>query len=91
MSRSLDNENPTIFTSTAPTSSKRRPKSAKALLWSDEADGFEEYAGGHVSGSSGDEEEREEIDAEEVFGMYLITVFSASRLIRGYRSATIHY
>jgi metal-sulfur cluster biosynthetic enzyme len=63
MSRSLDNENPTIFAATAPNISQRRPKSTKALLWNEEV---EEY-NGEGSGTS-EEDEREDIDAEEIFG-----------------------
>ena len=60
MDRELDNANPTIFAPTA--SGSRRQKAPKALLWSEEA---EEYA--YSDNSSG--EEREDIDADEVFGM----------------------
>ena len=60
MDRELDNANPTIFAPTA--SGSRRQKATKALLWSEEA---EEYA--YSDNSSG--EEREDIDADEVFGM----------------------
>ncbi|KAK1922701.1 hypothetical protein DB88DRAFT_496013 [Papiliotrema laurentii] len=59
MSRPLDNVNPTIFDTPVASSSRRRPASAKALLW-DNADD-ESY------GSS--EEEREEIDAEEIYDL----------------------
>lgn len=61
MDRELDNANPTIFAPTA--SSSKRQQSSKALLWSEDADA---YALSDGAGSS--EEEREEIDAEEVFG-----------------------
>ena len=60
MDRELDNANPTIFAPTA--SGSRRQKAPKALLWSEEA---EEYA--YSDNSS--EEEKEDIDADEVFGM----------------------
>lgn len=63
MSRSLDNENPTIFAATAPSVSTRRSKNAKAMLWDEDV---EEY-NGEGSGTS-EEDEREEIDAEEIFG-----------------------
>lgn len=63
MDRELDNANPTIFAPTA--SGSKRQQSAKSLLWSDEAD---KYTLSDEGGSSEDEE-REEIDAEEVFGM----------------------
>lgn len=61
MDRELDNANPTIFAPTA--SSSKRQKSPQALLWNADA---ESYALSDEAGSS--EEEREEIDAEEVFG-----------------------
>jgi hypothetical protein len=60
MDRELDNANPTIFAPTA--SGSRRQKAPKALLWNEEA---EEYAYSDQSS----EEEREDIDADEVFGM----------------------
>jgi hypothetical protein len=60
MDRELDNANPTIFAPTA--SGSRRQKAPKALLWSEEA---EEYT---YSDHSSEEEEREDIDADEVFG-----------------------
>jgi len=65
MSRSLDNVNPTIFAPTGSTTS-RRTKSAKAMLWVDDAAEYQELAEKSDSGSG--EEDREEIDAEEVFG-----------------------
>jgi hypothetical protein len=58
MSRTLDNSNPTIFAPTASTST-RRIKPGKALLWDD--DDEEVYTDAS--------DEVEEIDAEEVFGM----------------------
>lgn len=61
MDRELDNANPTIFAPTA--SGSMRQKAPKALLWSEEA---EEYA--YSDNSS--EEEREDIDADEVFGTF---------------------
>jgi len=64
MDRELDNANPTIFAPTA--SGSRRRQAPKALLWSEEA---EEYA--YSDHSS--EEEREDIDADEVFGESSIT------------------
>lgn len=64
MSRPLDNVNPTIFASTGPTTS-RRTKSAKALLWDEDAAEYQEFA---ADDSVSGEEEREEIDSEEVFG-----------------------
>lgn len=63
-SRPLDNVNPTIFAPTGSFSS--RTQSAKALLWSEEAAEYQEFVS--KSGSEGKQEEREEIDAEEVFG-----------------------
>jgi hypothetical protein len=62
MDRELDNANPTIFAPTA--SGSRRQKAPQALLWSEEA---EEYT--YSDNSS--EEEREDIDADEVFGRFL--------------------
>ena len=59
MSRPLDNVNPTIF-APATASSSRRPRSEKALLW----DGVDR----ELLGEYGSEEEREEIDAQEVYG-----------------------
>ena len=67
MSRALDNDNPTIFAPTAPTTSRRRPQSTKAMLWSDDATDFRDFAIDADHPGSG-EDEREEIDAEEVFG-----------------------
>lgn len=61
MDRELDNANPTIFAPTA--SGSKRQKSPKALLWSEDVEGYTLSDG---EGSS--EEEREDIDAEEVFG-----------------------
>ncbi|ORY33020.1 hypothetical protein BCR39DRAFT_520780 [Naematelia encephala] len=66
MSRALDNENPTIFAPTHATSSRRQPKSARALLWDSEADMFQES---DMEDGSESEEEREEIDSEEVFDL----------------------
>jgi hypothetical protein len=78
MDRELDNANPTIFAPTA--SGSRRQKAPKALLWSEEA---EEYA--YSDNSSG--EEREDIDADEVFGM-----FSELRwILADDRPAAIHH
>ena len=65
MSRPLDNVNPTIFAPTGSTTSQRQ-QSVKAQLWDEEAAEYQEFAQGSDSGSG--EEEREEIDAEEVFG-----------------------
>lgn len=66
--RQLDNDNPTIFAPTAPASSSRR-KSGKALLWENRAENF----GSSEEDDSEEErgEQREEIDAEEVFGVSL--------------------
>jgi hypothetical protein len=64
MNKELDNANPTIFAPKA--SGSKRTKSPQALLWNEEA---EEYA---YSDGTGSEEEREDIDAEEVFGRFLI-------------------
>ena len=61
MSRPLDNVNPTIFAPTA-SSSTRRHKSAKALLWDEEAFKYAEFD------DSPSEDEMEEIDAQEVYG-----------------------
>lgn len=59
MSRPLDNANPTVFSTPAVAgSSRRRPRSTKALLWPNDTD--DEF------GTS--DEEREEIDAEEIYG-----------------------
>jgi hypothetical protein len=63
MDRELDNANPTIFAPKA--SGSKRTKSPQALLWSEGAD---EFAYSDESGGSS-EEDREAIDAEEVFGM----------------------
>lgn len=62
MDRELDNANPTIFAPTA--SGSKRQISPKALLWSGDEEGF---TLSDEAGSS--DEEREDIDAEEVFGM----------------------
>lgn len=67
MDRELDNANPTIFAPTA--SGSKRQKSPQALLWNADA---ESYALSDEAGSS--EEEREEIDAEEVFGEFSPTL-----------------
>ncbi|ODN97338.1 hypothetical protein L198_03901 [Cryptococcus wingfieldii CBS 7118] len=79
MSRQLDNLNPTIFApTTASTSSRRPPKTGKTNLWAPEAvieDTLtEDWLGGEDRdiGSSGTEsegDEREEIDAEEVYDL----------------------
>ena len=58
MSRPLDNVNPTIFDTPVASSSRRRPVSARALLWENE----------DVDSYGSSEEEREEIDAEEIYG-----------------------
>lgn len=64
MSRELDNANPTIF---APASSSAsRQRSPKALLWDDDLD---EYT---LVGKEHEEEEREEIDALEVYGAFIL-------------------
>ncbi|WWC63843.1 uncharacterized protein I303_106448 [Kwoniella dejecticola CBS 10117] len=69
MSRQLDNDNPTIFAPTASTSTKRIQK-GKASLWSEEALLEEDYAvSGYGSGSGSEEDEREDIDAEEVYDL----------------------
>jgi hypothetical protein len=60
MDRELDNANPTIFAPTA--SGSKRQKSPKALLWSEDVEGYT------LSEDGSSEEEREDIDAEEVFG-----------------------
>jgi hypothetical protein len=78
MDRELDNANPTIFAPTA--SGSRRQKAPKALLWSEEA---EEYT--YSDNSSG--EEREDIDADEVFGMS----FKAVLDLADDRPTTIHH
>jgi hypothetical protein len=63
--RQLDNDNPTIFAPSAASSSRR--KTGKALLWDEEAEGYAEY-----DGESSGEEQREVIDAEEVFGESIV-------------------
>lgn len=74
MSRQLDNVNPTIFAPSAPSFVRRSTgKSAKSSLWAPEAlsdDGEDYYSpGARSSGSVSDEEEgREDIDAQEVYG-----------------------
>lgn len=65
MSRELDNANPTIYSPTSvPSSSKRQPKSARALLWNDQAGAYEYER----TSPQNSDEEREEIDAEEIYG-----------------------
>jgi hypothetical protein len=59
MSRQLDNLNPTIFDTPVASGSSRRPVAAKSLLWENDEE---------LELPSSDEE-REEIDAEEVYGM----------------------
>ncbi|ORX39263.1 hypothetical protein BD324DRAFT_576689 [Kockovaella imperatae] len=59
-SRPLDNVNPTIFAPTSASSSSRRPKNARALLWNDALDNYE---------LDSSEEEREEIDSQEIFDL----------------------
>ena len=61
MSRTLDNANPTIFAAPAAAPSSSRHKSPKSMLWDEDSAAWEEDE------SSG-YEEREEIDAEEVYG-----------------------
>lgn len=59
MARPLDNSNPVIFSTPAVAgSSRRRPASAKALLWQHSDDEEFDISDG----------EREEIDAEEIYG-----------------------
>ena len=65
MSRPLDNATPTIYAPSAEASSSRR-KSGKAILW--ESADLDEYDEGDSARSGSDEEEREEIDEEEVYG-----------------------
>ncbi|WVQ81327.1 hypothetical protein IAT38_003450 [Cryptococcus sp. DSM 104549] len=66
MSRQLDNANPTIFASTTSAPLRRAGgKSAKATLWAAEAWSDEEES----DYSSGSGEEREEIDAQEVYDL----------------------
>ena len=65
MSRPLDNVNPTIFATNTASTSRRQPRSATALLWNDDTVGYEAYEG---NSSGGSDDEREEIDAEEVYG-----------------------
>lgn len=74
MSRQLDNVNPTIFAPSSPNFVRRATgKPAKSSLWAPEAlsDDAEDYysAGASGSGSVSEEEEgREDIDAQEVYG-----------------------
>lgn len=80
--RQLDNENPTVFAPVAPAGSSRR-KTGKAQLW----DGLDDISAAYLSdgsSSSGpdrEREEREEIDAEEVFGAlsFRVGVIGVSR------------
>ena len=101
MSRALDNDNPTIFAPTQATSS-RRVRSGKSLLWDEDAAGYQELAGSLDRDPEGNEE-KEEIDAEEVFGelgpilstpgpQRLVTQASVGRVIDvKFRSATLDY
>lgn len=61
MSRQLDNLNPTVFDTPAASSSSRRPVPSKSLLWENDED----------AELPSSDEEREEIDAEEVYGALL--------------------
>jgi len=60
MSRQLDNLNPTVFDTPAASGSSRRPVAAKSLLWENDEE----------ADLPSSDEEREEIDAEEVYGMF---------------------
>jgi len=80
MSRPLDNANPTVFAPTGPTTS-RRTKSAKALLWDEDAAEYQEFTEGNDSGSG--EEEREEIDSEEIFGKSFGAVCESNTSLNG--------
>ncbi|WVR08889.1 hypothetical protein IAU60_005948 [Kwoniella sp. DSM 27419] len=66
MSRQLDNDNPTIFAPTGSTTSKRLGK-GKSALWAEEALDDEGYSSAGEGSGSGDE--REAIDAEEVYDL----------------------
>ena len=66
MSRTLDNANPTIFAAPAAAPSSSRQKSPKSMLWDEDSAAWEED---ESSGS----EERQEIDAEEVYGERFLT------------------
>lgn len=70
--RQLDNEAPTIYAPTAGASTSRR-KSGKAALWetTDLEDYYEDDSADSGSGEEGARgEDREEIDADEVYGTF---------------------
>lgn len=84
MSRQLDNVNPTIFAPSTP-NFVRRPtgKSARSSLWAPEAlsdDEEDYYYSTRASGSGNvtdDEEAREDIDAQEVYGAFVDLLLDA--------------
>lgn len=93
MSRQLDNSNPTIFAPSASTASRR--KSGKALLWNEDIEQYAEYDEDRYGSTSspGAESDREDIDAEEVFGE--LDMFTNDRAQRDHlltdRPAKEHY
>ena len=66
MSRALDNDNPTIFAPTQATTSQR-VRSAKSLLWDEDAASYQKLSSSLASDQE-EGEEKEAIDSEEVFG-----------------------
>ncbi|CAD6572986.1 MAG: hypothetical protein TREMPRED_000704 [Tremellales sp. Tagirdzhanova-0007] len=67
MSRALDNDNPTIFAPTQATTSQR-VRSAKSLLWDEDAASYQKLSSSLASDQE-EGEEKEAIDSEEVFDL----------------------